>query len=76
MMTRDKESEHGVTNGMRPEPEVGTFFVLPHEDNHPGEQDETFQKNVEVAKGFQDNLKYGCEVSKGEVTEFKQILKT
>ena len=55
----------------RPEPEVGTFFVLPHEDNHPGEQDETFLKNVEVAKGFQDNLKYGCEISEGEVTEFK-----
>jgi len=55
----------------RPEPEVGTFFVLPHEDNHPGEQDETFLKNVEVAKGFEDNLKYGCEISEGEVTEFK-----
>ena len=45
--------------------------MLPHEDNHPGEQDETFLKNVEVAKGFQDNLKYGCEISEGEVTEFK-----
>ena len=55
----------------RPEPEVGTFFVLPHEDNHPGEDDEHYLNNVEVAKGFGDNLKYGCEISEGEVTEFE-----
>ena len=55
----------------RPEPEVGTFFVLPHEDNHPGIEDDNYRKNVEVAKRFEENLKYGCEVSKGEVTKFE-----
>ena len=68
--TRERVKVHGY-EWYRPEPEVGTFFILPHEDNHPGEDDEHYLNNVEVAKGFGDNLKYGCEISEGEVTEFE-----
>tara|TARA_Y100000592_G_scaffold94717_1_gene159919 strand:+ start:1555 stop:2256 length:702 start_codon:yes stop_codon:yes gene_type:complete len=55
----------------RPQPEVGTFFVLPHDDNHPGTKDESYLKNVEVAKNFMENLKYGYKDSKGSVSKFE-----
>ena len=52
--TRERVRTHGY-KWYRPEPEVGTFFVLPHEDNHPGQEDEHFVKNIEVAKKFNEN---------------------
>ena len=55
----------------RPEPEVGTFFVLPHDDNHPGIDDESYLKNVEIAKDFENKLKYGYKDSKGVVEKFE-----
>lgn len=55
----------------RPKPEIGTFFVLPHEDNHPGIEDKHYLKNVEVATNFQENLKWGMAASLGEVTKFE-----
>ena len=55
----------------RPDPEVGTFFVLPHDDNHPGIDDESYLKNVEIAKDFENKLKYGYKDSKGVVEKFE-----
>ena len=68
--TRERVRTHGY-KWYRPEPEVGTFFVLPHEDNHPGQEDEHFVKNIEVAKKFNENLGYGYKDSKGIVTKFE-----
>ena len=35
-MIQDRELEHMVIDEWyRPESEVGTFFILPHDDNHP-----------------------------------------
>ena len=68
--TRERVRTHGY-KWYRPEPEVGTFFVLPHEDNHPGQEDAHFVKNIEVAKKFNENLGYGYKDSKGIVTKFE-----
>ncbi len=68
--TRERVKAHGF-KWYRPDQEVGTFFILPHDDNHPGIKDEHYLKNVEVAKEFVNNLKYGCEVSQGKVTKFE-----
>jgi hypothetical protein len=68
--TRQRVRTHGY-NWYRPDPEVGTFFVLPHEDNHPGIEDEHYLNNVEIAKKFQSNLGCGYNHSKGVVEKFE-----
>ena len=68
--TRQRVRAHGY-DWYRPNPEVGTFFVLPHDDNHPGIEDEHYQKNVSVATDFMKNLSYGCKDSKGDVSRFE-----
>ena len=68
--TRERVKVHGY-EWYRPEPEVGTFFILPHEDNHPGVEDKYYLRNVEVAKNFEENLKWGMAASLGEVTKFE-----
>jgi len=68
--TRERVKVHGY-EWYRPEPEVGTFFILPHEDNHPGIEDKYYLRNVEVAKNFEENLKWGMAASLGEVTKFE-----
>jgi len=67
--TRQRLRMHGY-EWYRPEPEVGTFFVLPHDDNHPGIEDEGYLKNVEVAKKFEENLGFGYKDSKGTIQKF------
>ena len=68
--TRERVRTYGY-EWYRPKPEIGTFFVLPHEDNHPGIEDKHYLKNVEVATNFQENLKWGMAASLGEVTKFE-----
>ena len=68
--TRERVRTYGY-EWYRPKPEIGTFFVLPHEDNHPGIEDKHYLKNVEVATTFQENLKWGMAASLGEVTKFE-----
>ena len=68
--TRERVKFHGY-EWYRPAPEVGTFFVLPHEDNHPGYEDDHYMKNIEVANGFVGNLGYGYKDSKGVVEKFE-----
>ena len=68
--TRQRVRTHGYT-WYRPEPELGTFFVLPHDDNHPGMNDEHYQKNMSIARNFMENLHYGCKDSKGDVSRFE-----
>ena len=68
--TRERVRVYGY-EWYRPESEVGTFFILPHEDNHPGVEDKYYLRNVEVATNFQENLKYGMGASLGEVTKFE-----
>jgi hypothetical protein len=65
--TRERVKSHGF-KWYRPTPEEGTFFILPHDDNHPGIKDEQYLKNVEVAKKFVDNLEFGYKDSNG-ITE-------
>ena len=68
--TRQRVRTHGY-EWYRPESEVGTFFILPHDDNHQIE-DKNYLKNVDiVAKNFQNNLTYGYKDSKGIVTTFE-----
>ena len=68
--TRQRVRTHGY-KWYRPESEVGTFFILPHDDNHPGIEDENYLKNVDIAKNFQNNLTYGYKDSEGLVSTFE-----
>ena len=68
--TRQRVRAYGQ-EWFRPDKEVGTFFILPHDDNHPGIDDESYLKNVEIAKDFQNKLKYGYKDSKGVVKKFE-----
>jgi hypothetical protein len=68
--TRERVRVHGY-EWYRPKPEEGTFFVLPHEDNHPGIEDESYKNNIEVAMRFEENLSYGFKDSRGVVTKFE-----
>ena len=68
--TRQRVRAHGY-NWYRPNPEVGTFFVLPHDDNHPGIEDENYLRNVDIARNFEHNLSYGYKDSEGLVSTFE-----
>ena len=68
--TRQRVRAHGLM-WYRPEAEFGTFYVLPHEDNNPGEDDEYYSKNVDVAKNFFENLAYGYRQPRGTISRFE-----
>lgn len=67
--TRERLQYHKYS-WYRNEHSVGTFHVLDHDDNHPGVEDKDFQKNIDIAKGFRENIGYGYQDSKGIVKKF------